>query len=292
MSELGDLKAGMSAPIDDAPSVTPAPPPNPTTVQGIHPRMNRCGTVSTPQPAEHRVPGFVFHPIDCPPSAEQSISTYQQSETQQPAQSGAPLTSPVVQQGEDTHFSAASIKPPAGDTAGEVAPKLPGTHVAPAAPLWTRFNVDRSGSLDGKAPTFEPVIGTAPNVVTGANAPPMGPTMAPWALNRGHNPSGGAPPGDGTQRTAGQNRGESPPMGPTSAPWANSGAEGKVGSSPDSTGKMSLLNAGIGKLSGQQTPPTIPARMSWPDVVPVSATATFEPARKRIVSAQLLYRSA
>jgi len=81
-------------------------------------------------------------------------------------------------------------------------------------------------------------------------------------------------------------------MGPTSAPWANSGAEGKVGSSPDSTGKMSLLNAGIGKLSGQQTPPTIPARMSWPDVVPVLATATFEPARKRIVSEQLLYRSA
>lgn len=283
----------MSAPIDDTQTVPPAdaPAPNPASVPGTHPRMNRCGTVFTPQPAEHRVEGFVFHPTDSPPSIPQSNSPDQEPGTQQPAQSSAPPASLVIQQGADTNFSTASIEPRAGDTAGEAASKVPGSHVAPAAPLWTRFNADRSSSSDGKTPTFESVIGTAPALVTGANAPPMGPTMAPWALNRGHNLSGGAPPGDGTQRTAG-NRGNSPPMPPTSAPWATRGAEGKVGASPDSSGRVSLPNTGIGKLSGQQAPPSIPARMSWPDVMPASVTATFEPASKRITSEQLLYRSA
>jgi AcrR family transcriptional regulator len=52
---------------------------------------------------------------------------------------------------------------------------------------------------------------------------------------------------------------------------------------PPSTG-------GIGRLCGHPPPPTIPARVAWPEVVLVSADTTYGPAEKRIHSHQLLHR--
>ena len=169
-------------------------------------------------------------------------------------------------------------------------------------PIWRRF------SGPGAPETFEAVLGTAPAPQSGApDAPPMGPTMAPWALNSGagaghsfvapHSPLGRAR--SSAAGSAVSAEGTAVPIEPTRAPWA---AESGDGGHPGDPLRGYAVGAGHGprvgvpsdafsRLTAQQAPvPDFSAGMSWTDVVPPGAA--YEAAMKRIDSPQLLSRSA
>ncbi len=249
-----------------------SPPPKATAE---HVLLRRCGTEEGPPPGGDPLAGS--HPAFAAAGASPQDASHQDT----------------------SHSNSGSLE---RSSSGAGTPKR--TLVRQDTPVWRRF------SGPDAPERFEPVMGTAPpprqDSDDANDAPPMGPTMAPWALNggagaghdfaadlpqrraRGAAGGGGGGSGGGVSVLAEQTR----------APWAaapgsDAGHGGGLrsaggGANGQSAGAGGVPSDAFSRLAAQQAPmPDFAARMRWPDV---AASPACRPAVKRVDSPQQLSR--